>query len=280
MTSVSGFGASRAGSRAGANYWRIRSFAEDHPVLLFFAEERWRNLLIELPIYEFFAVRPLADAKVLATLDDENASPLLVDRRFDRGRVLLWTTSIDSQWTLFPEVPRSFVPLVHELLRYAAKEERPPRNVAPGEPLVAEVDAFPRRMELAFPDGTRRPLEGEPETVGPNRWRLPLVPGRETERVGLYRIELEGGRSLPFAVAIEPEEGDLERLSGPELEGLHDTLTAVAAASSSDGEGDGLADSGPAASGELWRWLALACLLALIAESLWAAWIGSRRSVR
>ena len=29
--------------------------------------------------------------------------------------------------------------------------------------------------------------------------------------------------------------------------------------------------------GELWRWLALAALLFLVAESLWGAWIGTRR---
>jgi hypothetical protein len=30
--------------------------------------------------------------------------------------------------------------------------------------------------------------------------------------------------------------------------------------------------------GELWRGIALACLAALVLESLWAAWIGRRRS--
>jgi hypothetical protein len=45
----------------------------------------------------------------------------------------------------------------------------------------------------------------------------------------------------------------------------------------------GAADAGPADAprrGELWRPLAAACLAFLVLESLWAAWIGRRRSTR
>lgn len=262
-----------AGQRG--NYFRVQQFAEDHPILRFYAEERWKNLLIEVPIYQFVAASALEDAKVLAALDDDTAHPLLIERAFDRGKVFLWTTSIDSAWTLLPEIPRSFVPLVHEWMRYAGREEGPQRNLEPGQPITPEANFFPRSATLARPDGTRRDLEGEPEEIAPGRFRLPMIPGKETERTGLYTVETAGGRTLPFAVALDPTEGDLARLAAAELEGLHENLVRVAA---SGREGDiGPEDSGRDL-GELWRWLALFCLLALILESLWAAWIGIRRS--
>jgi hypothetical protein len=50
-------------------------------------------------------------------------------------------------------------------------------------------------------------------------------------------------------------------------------LTYVAAGQE-EGE-DGGAELGNR--GELWRWLALAALLAVVGESLWGAWLGHKR---
>jgi hypothetical protein len=258
------------------DYYRVKSFDAESPVLSFFADERWKPLFTEVPIYAFMAVKPLPSAHVLATLDDEGSHPLLVERAYDRGKVFLWTTTIDPLWTRVPESPRTLVPLVHELLRHAASTPSSPRNVAPGDTLAAEVSAFPRNPHLVRPDGTRRPLEGEPEQVGTGHWKLPVVPGKETEHVGAYRIEMEGLPPLHFAVQLDPLEGDLDRLSPAELDALHPAFTTFRAGSGGHKDADRLAPQ----RGELWRWLALGCLIALVLESLWAAWIGARRSVR
>lgn len=258
------------------DYYRVKSFDTESPVLSFFADERWKPLFTEVPIYAFMAVRPLPNAHVLATLDDEGSHPLLIERAYDRGKVFLWTTSIDPQWTRLSESPRTLVPLVHELLRHAAYTDTAARNVAPGEPLAAEVPAFPRNPQLLRPDGTRRPIEGEPERAGTGNWKLPLVPGKETERVGAYKIEMEGLAALQFAVQLDPLEGDLDRLSPAELDALHPAFITFRAGSGDRAGTDRVAPQ----RGELWRWLALGCLIALVLESLWAAWLGARRSVR
>jgi Aerotolerance regulator N-terminal len=258
------------------DYYRVKSFDAESPVLSFFADERWKPLFTEVPIYAFFAVRPLSNAHVLATLDDEGAHALLVERAYDRGKVLLWTTTIDPLWTRLPESPRTFVPLVHELLRHAAYAETTPRNVSPGEPLAAEVSAFPRNPQLVRPDGSRRPIEGEPERVGLGNWKLPPVPGKETEHVGAYKIEMDGLSPLHFAVQLDPLEGDLDRISPAEVDALH---PAFATLRTGDGDHRG-EDRVTPQRGELWRWVALGCLIALVLESLWAAWLGLQRGVR
>lgn len=256
-------------------YFRVKSFEQSNPALAFFADDRWKPLFTEVPIYEFVAVRPTPAAHVLATLDDDGSHPLLIERAYDRGHVFLWTTSIDPAWTRLPESPRTLVPLVHELLRYATREAEAPRNVAPGTALSAEALAFPHGTQLALPDGSRRAIDGEPEPLANGRFRLPTVSGKDSERVGLYRIEMEGAPTVHFAVQLDPQEGDLERLSSAELEGMHRALLAFR-----PDDADGKNGAGePPHKGELWRGLALGCFIALILESLWAAWLGQRRKV-
>ncbi len=253
------------------NYFRVKEFEEEHPALAFFAAKDWRSLLTEMPIYQFLAVRELEDASVLARFDDEGGHPLLIERAYDRGRVFLWTTTIDPAWTMLPEIPRALIPFVHELLRYAGHVDSPPHNLSPGESMLAEVAAFPREMTLFTPDGTPRQLEGTPIELAPNRWRLPAVSGKDTESIGAYRIATDIV-SVPFAVTGDPTEGDLARMTADELESMHPTFAVVG---TSDGERDSEQTQPPR--GELWRWLALAGLITLITESLFAAWIGLRR---
>ncbi len=251
-------------------YFRVRRFEEDHPALLFFAETRWRPLLTEVPIYEFVAARPLGDARVLAELDDDARSPLLVERNFGRGRVLLFTSTLDPSWARLARSARTLVPLSHELVRHAAQHRPRPRTLELGAPLVPSFAAFPRGAALVRPDGTRRALSGEPRQVD-GRWELDPI--SDAERAGIWRVELEGGAADVFALVADPREGRLERLGPADLRALHPALVPF---EPQRGESAGL-EAGPARGGELWRLLAGLCLAALILESLWGAFLGRRR---
>lgn len=102
------------------------------------------------------------------------------------------------------------------------------------------------------------------------------MPGRETESSGLYSIQTEGAGVLSFALAIDPLEGDLDRLSLSEVGGIHPALVAVRSEAAA---GDDAQAEAPRR-GELWRPIAALCLAFLVLESLWGAWIGRRRRVR
>lgn len=254
-------------------HWRVASFAAEHPALAFFADERFKLLLTEAPVYALLGTTPFARSEVLARLDDPGQSPLLLERSYLRGRVLLWTTSIDDAWTRIPDSPATLVPLVHELLRYGARAESPRRNLAPGEALEVVSNVYPKNPLLVRPDGSRRALEGEPQQEPGGRWKLPPIPGSETERVGAYRIEREGASAIPFAVQLDAREGDLERLASEELSGVHRALQPFSSGSKDS------PDPRRPERGELWRWLALGCLCFLLLESAWAAFLGRRRRV-
>ncbi len=250
-------------------YFRASTFDDEHPALAFFADDRWRPLFSEAPIYAFLATTPLEDTRVLASLDDENASPLLLERAYDRGRVFLWTTSIDPGWTRLPESPKSLVPFVHELVRHAGRPRPGLRNTPVGHALALEVDTFPRMMTLVRPDGKSRSLEGEPVDAG-GVWLLPPLP--PLDEVGLWYVEMEGTK-LAFSVQFDDDEGDLSRISGDEVAALHPAFLPIV-----PGTGARSDDAGEDAhTGELWRGFARFCLFALILESLWAGLIGRRR---
>lgn len=261
-------------SRRG-QYWRAGEADFEHPALAFFAEERWRPLFTEVPFFGFWSVRPLESARVLARLDDTDRSPLLIERGFDRGRVYLWTSTIDPAWTRLPESPRSLVPFVHELVRHAVASDASAPHLAPGELPVAEVEVFPRAVELVAPGERRRRLEGEAVEVAPGRWRLPPLEPGDTARVGAYAIEVEGSPPVRFVVRLDPREGDLSRLLPGELTGLHPALALLRASE----ESADAASPGEPRRGELWRAVAAAALAFLVLESMWAAWLGRKRRI-
>jgi hypothetical protein len=257
------------------DYYRVAEFDASHPALAFFADERWRALFAEVPVYAFVAARARPGTAVLAALDDERASPLLAVAAHGAGQVALWTSSFDGAWGRFADSPRTLVPLAHELLRATARRAPPRRNVAVGEPLAAEVQGFPRRAELVTPDGERRALDGEPLDLGHGRWRLPTMAA--ATRAGVWRIECEAPlgaapiAALHFAAGLDPRESDLARLPRAELGRIHRALVAPGA-----DRGAG-ADEDPPRRGELWRLAAALALALTVGDSLWAAFIGRRR---
>ena len=85
-------------------------------------------------------------------------------------------------------------------------------------------------------------------------------------------LRSEGMPPLPFAVCLEVREGDLARMDRQELAAFHPALHLVQDLDKSSEAGS------PPRQGELWRWLAGACLAALVLESFWAAFIGNRRT--
>jgi hypothetical protein len=116
-------------------------------------------------------------------------------------------------------------------------------------------------------------LQGEPESIGPSLWRLGAID--VTEKAGVYRLELEGASSEPFTAQADAQEGDLERLTPTEVSAVHPALELVGR----DSRHTPRPGRHAAAKGEIWRGIAIACFVALVFESLWAAWLGRKRRV-
>lgn len=76
--------------------------------------------------------------RVLAVFSD--GTPALLERAVGRGRVLLFASDLNNVWNDFPRQP-TFVPFVHEALRYLGGDPAPERSllVADAPPGVAPV---------------------------------------------------------------------------------------------------------------------------------------------
>lgn len=258
------------------SYHRVLSFEETHPALRYFSDELRRPLLTEVPIYDFVQTRGLApNARALAVLDDPAGSPLLVERPYGDGRVVLFTSTLDSAWNRIPDSGKTFVPLVLELVQHVGARRTERRNVPVGDPVTVTVDGFPRSAMLLLPGGAQRPIEGDPRERDDRRWDLPEIPGNQLERAGVYTVRAEELLPEPIAVQLAASESDLARATAAEVEAIHPALVVARGDADSDEEADAAASS--AAQGELWRWLAMAALAFLVFESLWGAYIGSRR---
>ena len=255
-------------------YYRAASFDGDSPGLYYFTDEKRRPLLTEVPFYEFIAAIPAPGAHVLARFDDSAGSPLLVERSFGNGKVLLWTSSIDPAWNRVPDSGKTFVPLVLELLQNLRSREDGVRTVGVGDDVTVIVDEFPRDASLVRPSGGQQRIEGDALERADQRWTLPPLSGSLFSEVGVFEVRSQGALSEPIAVQLVGTESDLARATPAEVEAVHPAL--VVAELTSDGSSTDSAASKPRR-GEIWRWLAMAALLFLVFESLFGAYIGRRR---
>lgn len=168
----------------------------------------------------------------------ENGLPLLLERRFGRGRLAAWATPLDTESGNLP-LGDSFLPLMQALLRHVSTPTGPDRQVAQGAPIIARFVGTRETTGLVVrPDGTEQ--------------RVPLLPlgddaelrYERTDQPGRYRVQVRGAAEQPFVVLRDPEESRLVGISeqDPRVERLfgqpRDTLDPPPAATRPRGELD------------------------------------------
>jgi len=204
---------------------------------------------------------PAESAHVLARFDD--GAPLLVERASPKGgRVLLWATSLDAQWTNLPFHPL-WVPFVHQLARRSMQGKEAPAWFT-----------VPHSFDLG------RASQGEALVESPTGERIRVPADSVSERAielrdrGFYEVRSAStaiGAGRPVAVNVDLAESDLSHFDPTEL---------VASLTARSNPGDRLtaASATPEERGALdlerqqsiWWYLLLAGVLLLAAETLFA----------
>jgi hypothetical protein len=201
----------------------------------------------------FFRYRAL-DARqgVLARFDD--GAVALAEHRLGKGRVLVWTSTLDTFWNDLPLQP-VFLPFLHQLLKHAGGhvETRPWYTVGEALDLSAEPELQGREAAVVVPSGQKERLSAAQRAV-------------ELSAPGFYEVRrLEGGRwSRLAAVNFDPAESDLAALDPEELAGAvtqkGEPRTARASAAPTTEEHE--------SAQALWRWLLIAAFLFLVGETI------------
>ena len=236
----------------------------EHPALAYFNDpgrgdpsaatvRRWYRLEMNGGGAE--ANRPVVAARL------DTGDPLLVERRFGKGTVLQWATTVDADWTDLPLQP-VFVPLVQQLVTAAATRTAPPRNVAAGDPIVtplpdgADADGT---VAVETPDGRRRTATVSVE--GDARFAR----FDDTREPGFYAMTLPGASAevVRFAAETDRGESDLATMNGERLAALAERLGAERVESAADYLArDDLRRHGR----EVWKWLLAGLLACLFLE--------------
>ncbi len=161
-----------------------------------------------------------SQARVLLSLNNDDLSPLLVERPFKRGKVLLWTSSVDGDWHELWASTNLPIWLFQELTRYMAMGEAGRRDLTIGEPfirLLGEQEQTSGGNLIENPIG----ISDQPSSLALLDGRKRLSYSR-TSLPGIYRFQSFGHqkndkeekkvREELFSVNLASEETNLSRL--------------------------------------------------------------------
>ncbi len=224
-----------------------------------------------------------ATAEVLKPGEEPSkADPAIVEWARHRGRVVVYCSSFNKDWTDWPVLP-SYLPMANELLRFAATSpDRHTLRVGDAIEELLPVARIGSKVIITDPDGqsTNEVVQSGDET---GLLRFP-----ETRLSGLYRLSGVGVATTVFAVN-GPEsnrgggsESDLTRVEASKLKAIGSTVqiaTSPAELAFDTAEG-GLVVLAPRPHGpSIARWLLTLVLILLVAEIGYAWWTGPSRAI-
>jgi hypothetical protein len=218
--------------------------------------------------------------------------PLLMERAYGLGRILMTAIAMDRRDSNFPTL-KSFVPFTHELVYDLAALQIPLLHIRPGDELAIRIDA--RRKDFGIDPAAVVQVgggKGVPvEVWGPGSNKLAgvvMAAGNggamlrcpDTVEPGLYNVRLPPsitagkGAEMVFSVSPSGEEAKTDTLSENDLNAARTRIGLVEAADQAALAG-GAAGKTPGR--ETWRGLAVAALLGLLAETALTRWVAIRR---
>jgi hypothetical protein len=205
--------------------------------------------------------------RTLATWNDTLRSPVAIERRFGKGRVLLWSITADRSWSDWPVDP-TYVLAMREAAMGTARPTADERNAEAGAELTLKVadSANMQEPRIVTPGST----DTRPLTTDANGFRF-----GDSRFAGVYTMQWQDatGKQQKTRLAVSPsaDESHLARIPDDQLRGYLGNLEPVIvhAGSNSAELSDG--------TNEIWRNLALLVLAFLFCESLMTLWIGRYR---
>ncbi len=210
---------------------RLAQVAFDHPAFAVFTGEA-REAMLSARTYRYFLLEPSGQVPVTTLASFDDGAPALLEARHGQGRVLLYTSTVDRDWTDWPIRP-SFLPAMQRLSGWlaGALDERGTERVLVGETKKLELPNGAEAVRFKTPDGKElTPANGQDGKPAVGPVKLP----------GLYQAsgKLNGTAGpmpeLSFAVNVDPRESDLSRLDERELKAYFGEKTRTERSGSKD----------------------------------------------
>jgi hypothetical protein len=212
------------------------------------------------------------NVRVLARWNDPEGHPAVIEKRFGKGRVILWTVSANKQWSDWPIDP-TYVLAVRSAAASIARAEPQQDNIAAGQPIQYVLDEAQGATEAKVATSGRETAEQASVVKaesGPS-----VIRAVQTSHAGPYTLTWKEATGQPqqhlFCANGDKAESDLTPLADAELTGLLGNLRPMIVHYTAGGSA--LAQAGK----EVWRTFAM-CLLGLLAvETVFAVWVGRER---
>ncbi len=252
------------------DYANLAPSAPDHPAVRFLRGLHpvvFRTVAVNRYVKCVASARTAA--RVLLSYTDEDGSPALAEKPFGDGRVLLFTTAADLEWSNFPH-SILYVPLLQEAARYVVRRDPDVYTKVVGEPIVVRYDPKEMAPQVAIVP---------PAELGGTPLQLASAKDEATKQLffrydrttvaGEYAVRMKTPLGEAFerlyAFNIDPSEGDLERV---DLERLR---AAAPGARIERGSEEAAVGGDDADRAEFWRTLVIA-LVAIAALETVLAW--------
>lgn len=254
----------------------------EHPVFEVFAGPRSGDFT-GARFYRAWRLQPADSAGILARYDD--GSVALAELRYGRGRVLVWTSSLDAFWNDLALQP-VFLPYVHRLAEYlGGRAEAVPWFITGQVVDLADPDAL-ETAGLVFSEAAGLAEGLDQVAVLPSGGTVSMPAGQgprylPLDEHGFYTVRRPGtdpDRPFVMAVNADLEESDLGAIDAEEL-----VLQIEASAATNDGTpalGDAveLRREDQERRQSFWRWLLIAALGLLVAETAISNWLSRKRA--
>ncbi len=255
-----------------------------HPMLRVFSGEQ-NPFLSSLAFWQYFECVPPSthtgddeesNVRVVARFNDARQLPAIIESRpaeIGQGKVLLMTSSADSEWNNWPGRPSYLVAML-EMCQYAARPDRTRVNLTAGGSLRVPLDPSRYQSEAVlrtpnYPSEPEIALRGEPQDEG----RAIELHWPEVDQVGVYELLLtraNGGQERRLLSAhLDSRESNLAscteaelRRSAPQIDFEFVDDVAVLAAKSDE------------TLREFWPALLIGVVALLMVEQSLACWFG------
>jgi uncharacterized membrane protein len=182
---------------SGATSATVSDVDTDHPALSSFGDPRSGNLML-VRFKAFWEVERGDSAVLMGVRRDAGVGtgfPLLLEKEFGRGRVMLFTSTIDADWTNFP-FRTSFLPWSYRLVGYLAQDAVRQSPAYTGN----EIDS-PLAVEGSLPVTITKP-DGKPAYPTPARDDPTRLVLSDTTMAGVYSFTRSDRPDRPALVAV------------------------------------------------------------------------------
>jgi len=253
-------------------FFAVRASSDTHPATVLLSDFQ-RLDLDRARIYRRHQFDTLGGNDVSVLLEVQHGDPVVVERKLDRGRVLVQSIPLGISWSTLP-LCQAYVAMLHEWLWYLTEPALPKYNLAVGEAVIESANAK-TIAELTLPDSRTVELQPAASQGGAEfRYAATRLPGEYLLR---SKTKESDASTTRFLVQRNPEESDLKPLSEQDLQQLRSTDGFQI-----DGGLDVLAINGKLVTPKhpLEGWLLATLGFVLLGEMMLAGWLTQRRNLR